>query len=230
MKREKLILLIIIGITAVATVIFIAVKLLSRLDVVATGSLDSFKAVTKQLEDKITFDNKWNSWALNAPDGSVTFYFSKDFSKSSFHDVMLEFEAKPFIDAGMNTNKMPNNSVLNGMIMVGVKLGEEKITYDSEATPYRTYSKIVQLKRDIIKYHAALDHYGIDLGDGNMFEWAKDMSTNDKDIVFALNPEKFIKAGVNPKKVEGWLYAKVPTMKDGKKIEVYKFIKAFNIK
>lgn len=230
MKREKLILFIIIGIVVVGAIIFGAVKLLSGLDVVATQSLESFKVVTEELEDRITFDNKWNSWAIKAPDDSVTFYFSKDFSKSSFHDVMLEFEAKPFIDAGMDVNKMPDDFVFDEMIMVGVKLGDEEIKYDSEATPYNTYSKIVELKRSSIKYHAALDHYGIDLGDGNMFEWAKDMSTNDKDIVFVLNPESFIKAGVDPEKVEGWLYAKVPTMKDGKKVEVYKFLKPFNIK
>ncbi len=230
MKREKLILFIIIGIVVVGAIIFGAVKLLSGLDVVATQSLESFKVVTEELDDRITFDNKWNSWALKAPDDSVTFYFNKDFSKSSFHDVMLEFEAKPFIDAGMDVNKMPDDFVFDEMIMVGVKLGDEEIKYDSEATPYNTYSKIVELKRSSIKYHAALDHYGIDLGDGNMFEWAKDMSTNDKDIVFVLNPEPFIKAGVDPEKVEGWLYAKVPTMKDGKKVEVYKFLKPFNIK
>lgn len=47
--------------------------------------------------------------------------------------------------------------------------------------------KIVEKSRDSIGYHAALDHYGIDLENGNMFEWAKDISTNDKDIVFVLN-------------------------------------------
>lgn len=230
MKREKLILLIITGIVMVGAIIFGAVKLLSGLDVVGTESLESFKVVTEELSDKITYDGEWNSWSLKAPDDSVTFYFSKDFSKSPFHDVMLEFEARPFIDAGMNIDKMPENTVFDEMIMVGVKLGDEKITYEGEDIPYETYAKIVSLKRNSIKYHAALDHYGIDLGDGNMFEWAKDMATNDKDIVFVLNPEPFIKAGVDPEKVDGWLYAKVPTMKDGKKVQVYKFLKPFNIK
>jgi hypothetical protein len=63
-----------------------------------------------------------------------------------------------------------------------------------------------------------------------MFEWAKDMSTNDKDIVFVLNPEPFIKAGVDPNKIEGWAFAKV-TVDDanGKPIEVDKILKPFNI-
>ena len=64
-----------------------------------------------------------------------------------------------------------------------------------------------------------------------MFEWAKDMSKNDKDIVYVLNPQVFIDAGVDPQKVEGWVSAKVPIVdKDGKTVEVDKFLKPFNLK
>jgi F420-0:gamma-glutamyl ligase len=63
-----------------------------------------------------------------------------------------------------------------------------------------------------------------------MFEWAKDMTTNDKDIVFVLNPEVFINAGVDASNVEGWVFAKVETMDEsGKKIEVDKFLKPFDL-
>ena len=87
------------------------------------------------------------------------------------------------------------------------------------------------MNRDHIKYHTALDHYGVDIGDGNMFEWAKDLSTNDKDIVFVLNPQIFIDAGVDPDKVEGWVFAKVSAEDEDKKpIEVDKFLKPFSIK
>lgn len=82
----------------------------------------------------------------------------------------------------------------------------------------------------------ALDHYGIMLGDGNMFEWAKNLNTNtvngqiqDKDIVFVLNPEPLIAAGVDPQKVEGWVYAQVTAEDHGKKMEVYKFLKPFQL-
>jgi len=33
---------------------------------------------------------------------------------------------------------------------------------------------------------------------------------NDKDIVFVLNPEPLIAAGVDPKAVDGWVFARVP--------------------
>ncbi len=228
--KSKIIILSILGIAVVGLIIFTLTKTLKGLDVVGKESLNSFKAVTEELKDKITIDTTIGGWSLIAPDDTVRFIWSKDFSKSSFHDVMLEFSAEPFITAGLDVDKLPEGIIFDDMIMVGTKLGNEKITYDDEATPYKSYEKIVQLKRTSIKYHSALDHYGIDLGDGNIFEWAKDMNTNDKDIVFVVNPQPFMKAGVDPKKVEGWVYAKVPTMKDGKKVEVYKFLKPYNVK
>ncbi len=84
--------------------------------------------------------------------------------------------------------------------------------------------------RPMIGYHAALDHYGIGLGDGNMFEWAKDMATNDKDIVFVLNPEPLVAAGVDPSRIDGWLFARIP-VKDasGKTVDVDKFVKPYNL-
>ena len=106
----------------------------------------------------------------------------------------------------------------------------ESLTYDGDATPLTSYENIVKLKRDSINYHSALDHYGVNLGDGNVFEWAKDLSTNDKDIVFVLNPKVFIDAGVDPQKLEGWVFAKVETMDmNGKPIEVEKFLKPFDL-
>jgi poly-D-alanine transfer protein DltD len=56
------------------------------------------------------------------------------------------------------------------------------------------------------------------------------MKTNDKDIVFVLNPQPFIDAGVDPSALESWVFAKVETMDDsGKKIEVDKFLKPFDV-
>ncbi|WP_101909607.1 hypothetical protein [Marasmitruncus massiliensis] len=203
-----------------------------QLDVIGSDALKSFQEVTNTVPDRIEADEMNGGWALTAPDDSVRFIWSKDFSKSPLHDVMLEFSAQPFLDAGLDTGKLPEEIVVyEDKIMVGTKLGEEAFTYRGDITPYASFEQIVRLKGDSIGYHTALDHYGIDLAGGNMFEWAKDMNTNDKDIVFVLNPEPFIEAGADPDKVEGWAFAKVPTMdKDGKKVEVDKLLKPFNLK
>jgi hypothetical protein len=84
------------------------------------------------------------------------------------------------------------------------------------------------VSRELLGYHAEMDHYNLDLG-GAVFEWAKDMSANDKDIVFALDPAPLIAAGVDPEAVEGWAYTQVPAMRGGKAVQVWKFLKTFNL-
>jgi len=70
-----------------------------------------------------------------------------------------------------------------------------------------------------------------------MFEWAKDMKVNwydnsnqDKDIVFVLNPEPLIAAGVDIEHVDGWAYAQVQVEENGKMEQVWKLLKPFDLK
>lgn len=200
----------------------------SQLDVIGNTSVSSFEKVLNAMQDRISEDEE--RWSLTAPDDSAKFYWSKDFSTSKDYDVMIEIDAKPFIDAGLDINKFPAENISGDKIIIGTNLGDESLSYDESATPIASYKKIVELKRKSIQYHAALDHYGISLSNGNAFEWAKDIVKNDKDIVFALNPQIFIDAGVDPNKVEGWVFAKIETMDEkGKTIEIDKLLKPFNI-
>ena len=202
-----------------------------KLDVVGTDSAKSFDKVLKQIPQSVTADEMNGGWSLAAPDKSARFIWSKNYAESPLHDVMIEFSAAPFIAAGLNPEKLPETiAVYEGSIMVGTKLGQEVLKYSGAATPLASYEQIVKLKRKSVGYHGALDHYGVNLGGGNLFEWAKDMNTNDKDIVFVLNPEPFIAAGVDPARVEGWAFAKV-TVDDenGKPIQVDKILKPFNL-
>ncbi len=240
-------------ITAVASALSLTLILtacsggLKGLDVVGKQSVTSFNEVLKIIPDKIQADDTNVGWSLTAPDGTVRFIWSEDYSKAPSHDVMLEFDAQPFLDAGLNPDKLPENYIYyegdtmgnmgNKMLMVGKKLGSDKLTYSGTPTALKAYEQIVNKYRDSINYHTTLDHYGVKLGDGNMFEWAKDMKTNeydnsnqDKDIVFVLNPESLVAAGVDPEKVEGWVYAQVPIEENGKTTQVWKFLKPFNLK
>ena len=202
----------------------------TQLDVVGTDSVKSFEKLMAATTPLVSEDEMNGGWSLKAPDGTVRFIWSKDFSKSPIHDVMLELDATPFVNAGLDIAKLPEGMAYSNMLMVGTKLGNQAITYTGEATPFASFQKIVELKRENIKYHTALDHYGVDLGNGNAFEWAKDLSTNDKDIVFVLDPKVFVDAGVDPLKVEGWVFAKVKVDgADGKPVEVDKFLKPFSL-
>ncbi|MDR1952818.1 MAG: hypothetical protein LBQ37_04845 [Elusimicrobiota bacterium] len=210
---------------------------LSGLDVVGKDSVSSFEKVLNAIPDKVQADEMNVGWSLSAPDNTVRFIWSENYSKSPLYDVMLEFDAKPFVDAGLDTSKLPKNyTIYKGMLIVGTKLGGDDLKYSGKPTALAAYEQIVKKYRDSIGYHTALDHYNVNLGDGNLFEWAKDLSTNgttkenqDKDIVFVLNPEPLIAAGVDPKKVKGWIYTTVNVDINGKPTDVYKFLKAFNL-
>jgi hypothetical protein len=211
--------------------ILLVVSACKQLDVVGTDSKKSFNAVLEALSGKVESDEMNVGWSLPAPDGGARFIWSGDYSKSPLHDVMLEMEAQPFLDAGLDPDKLPRDiAFYEGKFMVGTKLGNNQLKYQGTPTPLASYEHIVNLYRQTIGYHAALDHYGVSIGDGNLFEWAKDMNTNDKDIVFVLNPEPFIKAGVNPDAVSGWVFAKVPVDINGKPVQVDKFLKPFNLR
>ena len=210
---------------------------LKGLDVVGQQSVASFDEVLKAIPDQVKADERNVGWSLEAPDGSVRFIWSQDYSETPLHDVMLELDAKPFVEAGLDTSKLPGNyAAYEGMLMVGRKLGSDKLSYTGDVTPLAAYEQIVNNYRDAINYHTSLDHYGVKLGDGNLFEWARDMNTNgynnenqDKDIVFVLNAEPLIAAGADPEKVEGWVYNQVPIEENGGKAQAWKFLKSFNL-
>ncbi len=195
------------------------------------AAISSFKDVLDTIPENVKADEIYGGWALIAPDGDERFIWSKDFSKSPYHDVLIEFDSKPFVDAGLDLSKLPANIVLNKKIMVGVKLGNENLTYNGEATPLDSFRKIIEIRPTQVVYHSELDHYGINLENGNIFSWAKDMLNNDSDIQFLLDSKMLTDAGVNPTKVTGWEYKK-SKVKDsnGNEIEIYKFIKSFNLK
>lgn len=192
-----------------------------QLDVIGNKSITSFEEVLQAIPESVSADETYGGWVITAPDGSARYIWSKDFSTSKEYDVLIEVDAKPFIDAGLDIAKLPEKNVAGDKIIVGANFGDESISYDAEATPIASYEKIVQLKRDYIGYHNALDHFGIDLTEGNAFEWAKDISKNDKDIVFVLDPKVFVDAGTDQNKIEGWIFAKVEKMdENGKMIKV----------
>jgi hypothetical protein len=200
----------------------------SQTDVIGKTSMTSFDQVLKITD--VTADDLYQGWSLNAPDKSVRFIFSRDFKASAPHDVMLEVAVQPFLDAGLDPTKLPEGLIVDGNLMVGQDLGDAAFPDSAKATASASFQELVKLSRASIGYHEALDHYGVDLGNGNKFEWAKNMHKNDKDIVFVLDPKVLIAAGVDPAKVNGWAFAQVE-MKDasGKIVAADKFLKPFNL-
>jgi hypothetical protein len=218
--------------TALCVLFGLAALSCGKLDVVGTGSIDSFDQVLRQIPRQVGPDDPRGGWSLRAPDGSARFIWSRNYAESPLLDVMIEFDAAPFIAAGLDPGRLPGNFTFSqGALTVGTKLGTERLRYPGEGTPLESYRQLVALKRDRVGYHMAMDHYGVNLGDGNLFEWAKDMAANDKDIVFVLNPQPLLDAGVRPDRIDGWLFTKV-TVDDenGKPVQVDKILKPFDLR
>jgi len=205
----------------------------SAVDVVGRTAITTFQALLDATSGSVALDGAANRWMLTSK-GGERFSWSADFAGTA-SDFQISFDARPFLDAGLDTSKLPAErysfDAASGTLTLSFEAGGERFTYAGVATPLETFRKIVAAYRPIIGYHAALDHYGIALGDGNMFEWAKDMAKNDKDIVFVLNPGPLEAAGVDPARITGWIFAKIP-VKDatGKTVDVDKFVKPYNLK
>ncbi len=222
-------------VTLATVVILMAALLLagcSSLDVVGRTAVTTFEKLMSVEKEKVAFDQGEGRWVLDSP-GGERFEWSADFSGAG-PDFRVSLDAAPYLEAGLDPARLPAERYLFDAAAKTLTLvfetGGEKFTYSGSPDPLATFRKIVETHRLIIGYHAALDHYGIALGDGNMFEWAKDMVKNDKDLVFVLNPEPLIQAGVDPAKIQGWAFAKVP-VKDaaGKDVQVDKFLKPYNL-
>ena len=212
-------------------------------DVVAKVANTSFGAVVGALPAAPAWSEEDYAWSLASPAGDQLL-LSSDFSRNNAAgvadldkpDAEFVFDAAPFLAAGLDIAKLPaadgiKYEIEDGMFMMHFELGADKFSPDAKKSLESTFSELVKFQRTRIGYHEKLDHYGIKLGNGNMFEWAKDMATNDKDIVFVLNPDPFIAAGVDPSRIPGWSFAKVETKDDtGKTIFVDKLLKPFNLK
>ena len=100
----------------------------------------------------------------------------------------------------------------------------------AESQPLQALQDLVHNHRMMLGYHTALGHFGLALGGGNMVEWAKDQQANDKYLVFVLNPQAFVDAGVDVANVQGWVLADVPVMDaQGRKSTARKLLKFYDL-
>src|SRR5674476_782591 len=88
-----------------AALLLIVLTGCKQTDIIGKTSITSFNEVLSAIPDKIAADEMNGGWALTAPDGTARFIWSKDYSSGPPHDVMLEVDAKPFINAGLDVTK-----------------------------------------------------------------------------------------------------------------------------
>ncbi len=203
-------------------------------DLVAKVAVTSLDALVKAIPDEVALDDAKGGWAVNGLDGKERLILSKDFSSSN-PDLAVEFDAAPFISAGLDASKLPADQYTYdeaaGKITMPYEYGPDKFGGSAEKSALEAFKQIVKTHRSIIGYHEQGDHYMVTLDKyNNIFAWAKDMSTNKIDLAFALDPKPLVDAGVDTGKLKEWVFAKLPiTDEEGRQIKVDVFMKGFNI-
>lgn len=179
-------------------------------DVVLKYSRESLDKLVGEFPD-ITAETD-NGYAFTVDDETVL-RISGDYSAGE-DDIVLSTPLKPFTDAGMDVSKLGEGlSADEDTLYVITDFGDAADKADNAED---ALFAAAAAKRDALTYHAALDHYGIVLAAGK-FEFAKDYTTNDKDIVFVLKSEPIAETGADINNIEGWVFV---TMDDGSKVLV----------
>ena len=218
--------LIILAVVLIAVLAGCTAKPVEETPVVETPveTLDPSIVSFVALSETIDWTVDGNNFVTFAPDQSVSLAINQSFA--SENDVVMSVDAAPFVAAGLDVSKLPEGLYVDGRLNYVTSI-EGTTTYTNVT---EAFADILSIQADLVGYHAALDHYGLSLQDGNVFEWAADVNTNDKDIVFVLNPQTLIDAGTNVEAVEAWIFAEVEIMQaDGTMKMVPKLLKPFDL-
>jgi hypothetical protein len=156
-------------------------------------------------------------------DGETTLKISHDYELTGSDDIMLETPLQPFIDAGLDVSKLGNGyKVSDHMLYLTADYGNGDGMTD---TITDSLFESVKPDRSVLTYHQKLDHYGIKLTAGK-FEWAKDYTANDKDIVFVIKAQPLKDLGADVNNISGWTFTTVQDT-DGSNVDV--LLKAYDL-
>jgi hypothetical protein len=194
-------------------------------DVVAGYAASSFEKAA----GKLGASREGDGFLLKSPSGE-TFWLAADLV--GIDDAVLELDAKPFLDAGLDPAKLPVTAQASWSIKGTRLIGRFDLGAKASKTPdpQSAMAEIAKQARSRIAYHAAMKHYGVMLSGDAMVEWAADLAQNDKDWVFILDPGFLRAAGTDPGGVRGWALAMVQVEgPKGSMIEIEKLLKAFDL-
>ena len=195
----------------------------SSADVILKYSPSSLDKIVEKFPTLVTDSTETDHYFYLSVDGETTLKVSHEFNMTGAEDVVIQTPLKPFVDAGLDPAKLgagyrTDDTSLFLVADFGAGSGEMK-------TITTSLFESAKADRAVLTYHADLDHYGIALPAGK-FEWAKDETTNDKDIVFVIAAQPLADLGVDVQNIEGWIFK---TMKDdaGKDFDV--LLKPFSL-
>ena len=177
-------------------------------DVILNNSPTSLDTILQKYPSILTDNTESDHYYYLSVDGETTLKVSHDYSMTGAEDLVMQTPLKPFVDAGLDPAKLGTGYRADAtMLYLTADFGDGNGKQD---TFTNALFESVKADRKILSYHADLDHFGIQLPSGKV-EWAKDESTNDKDIVFVIAAKPLADLGVDVQNIDGWIFK---TMKD----------------
>lgn len=177
-------------------------------DVILNNSPTSLDTILQKFPSVLTDNTEADHYYYLSVDGETTLKVSHDYSMTGAEDLVMQTPLKPFVDAGLDPAKLGTGYRADAtMLYLTADFGDGSGKQD---TFTNALFESVKADRKILSYHADLDHFGIQLPAGKV-EWAKDESTNDKDIVFVIAAKPLADLGVDVQNIDGWIFK---TMKD----------------
>ena len=200
-------------------------------DVVGRQSVVAFENLLNAVPTAVSTDTANFGFWIQAPGNVASFFWSYDFSQSQY-DIIMQLEPEPFLLAGLDPGLLTEHfSFENGWIVLRRKLLNDSLEYTEQPNPLDAYRHLVGRYRDVLDFHIEADHHAIVFDGDNAFEWANDMVTvgatgnpQAADMVFVLNAEPLLEAGVNPEFLEGWRLVTREMMGQS----AQKFVKSFD--
>jgi hypothetical protein len=209
-------------------------------DKTADKGLKAINEIVKAYPEKKGYHNELKHWGFALPSGEK-FEWSKDMSanKADFAMVML---ADPLVEAGLDINKLDKNewlyepaakdssgNDLPNRLIRPYNVSDKKQTSNGSEDSMR---RLLKEDPSIIKYHEAQNHFRLLLGNGNEVQWTEELGKNDADMIFVLNAEPLVKAGLDVNKLEGsgWVFREASSDNMGMGESPDQIVKLFDIK
>jgi len=188
----------------------------SGADVVLKYSPGSFTRIVEKYPGLVTDNTQQDHYYDLTVDGETTLKISRDYELTGAEDIMIETPLKPFVDAGLDAAGLGDGyKAVGDLLYLTADYGDGNGARD---TVTDALFASVDADRSVLTYHQQLDHYGVKLAAGK-FEWAKDYTNNDKDIVFVIKAQPLKDLGVDVSNISGWALVTVQEP-DGGNVDV----------
>lgn len=192
-------------------------------DVVRQYSPQSFTDIVQKYPNLVTDTTQTDHYYNLTVDGSTVLKISHDYKMNGKDDIMISTPLKPFTDAGLDVAKLGDGYEVSGdTFSLTADYGDGSGQKDSATD---ALFAAADADRSNLSYHQKLDHYGMKLTAGK-FEWAKDYTGNDKDIVFVIRAKPLADLGVDVHSISGWTFTTVQDT-DGSNVAV--LLKAYDL-